>query len=425
MSDHNSNATGPDALTLETVSHEPEAAHEGNGKRKTGSELLAEVRAETDAKTKPKPGKKDKGKGKGKDKPESEPAVSEPAAAAKPAPAALISSWIGGKTPEGTEETLPRKQLILDPRLQHRKELQDTKEGGAVERYAEMMKDGAKFPRVRVVRNSDPSGKGELWVIDGFQRTGAYEVNKTTEIPCVVYEGTFGDALYLSLASNGENSVLPRTKEDIRRSIFVLMDNAALWAQVAATAKGNGGLNRVVASACNCSVGATVLAFTARGYKVKGDKLVPVPKEAPAPASSSIGTADAPAVAQEGATAAEVTPEQQKQVDTARFKEMSALDVADKVKQAKSGVRKMAALVASLVADPVTGDAVKEALAAAGLALAPEWDIERSEKGAEFFAGYAIMEHWPIVPALCNAIDDAAAAHEWARQGAESIPGTV
>lgn len=376
---------------------------DGNGKPveteapKGAGALLKEVQSET-PKGKPKPKKGGKAAPLSK---EEEAAIMEESKKNDPR---VTLDFVN--LPAPTLAIMPRKEAYLDRRLQHRSQLQDIRDGGAVEQYAQAMKDGAKFPPVEAVLDvSDTSDKGTYWVWDGFQRVGAYGLAGIKEIPVNVRPGTFADALMLSLRQNGENSVLPRTKDDARRAVFALLDNEAVLASVFAQSKGEGGFHRAASAACAVSIGTVKNALDDRGVKPSGGKLVkaakrPAPPVEPKPDGAlSAGAARQPEP---------VSAEEQAKADKDAFTKFQERTIDNQVAVAVQSAKRLAAVLASLVTDPKYGTAIRAALAPTPLATGPlganvaDFDTEAKEEGKGFFAYYAMLSNWPAINDVCE-----------------------
>lgn len=308
--------------------------------------------------------------------------------------------------PAPTLTILPRKEAFLDRRLQHRSQLQDIREGGAVDQYAQAMKDGAKFPPVEAVLDiSDTPDKGTYWVWDGFQRVGAYGLAGIKEIPVNVRPGTFADALMLSLRQNSENSVLPRTKDDARRAVFALLDNEAVLASVFAQSKGEGGFHRAASAACGVSIGTVKNALDDRGVKPSGGKLVKAAKKPAPPADPKPDGALSAGAARQPDP---VSPEEQAKADKDAFTKFQERTIDNQVAVAVQSAKRLAAVLASLVTDPKYGKTIRAALAPTPLATGPlganvaDFDTEAKEEGKGFFAYYAMLSNWPAINDVCE-----------------------
>lgn len=376
--------------------------------------LLREVK-EGD-KTNPNPKGKAKGKGKAKVK-AAKPAEKD--AAAKPEAVKPMLNWL--KLPAPTLETVKVKDVFRDKRLQHRNQLEDLSEGGAVEQYAEAKKGGKKLPAVKIVRDvSDTPDRGTLWLYDGFQRIGADILNKTKECEAEIIEGTYADALLLSLASNGENSVIPRTKDDARRSVFALLDTPEVLETVLKSGKGKGGAHRTIAKVCDCSTGTVTNALTARELKAKGDQLVkftpkPEPKAKPTPRP------DAALVPPTAPQESSLTATQQRKLDIETYQRLADADYENRLADAKKCAKRLAALYASFVSDPVHGSLVRESMEAYGFGFqAKEFDHRAKKDGKDFSPFHEMLELWPVVDNLCQMTEDAAKRIKAAKDKAQA-----
>ena len=85
--------------------------------------------------------------------------------------------------------------------------------------YAEKMKDGAKFPPVRVYNDGINS-----YLADGFHRYFAVKKLGKTAIDAVIVSGTLRDAILYSVSVNDEHG-LRRSNEDKRNSVMKLIED--------------------------------------------------------------------------------------------------------------------------------------------------------------------------------------------------------
>jgi hypothetical protein len=298
-------------------------------------------------------------------------------------------------------ETVPLDSLTFDRRLQHRAQLFDNSEGGAVDQYAEADKEDAKadkptrFPALRVVREKAEDGTVTNWVYDGFQRGEAFRYNKRKTVPIEFVEGTFDDAFILSLSSNSENSVLPRNKDDKRRSVYALLDNENATALAFKVGPKFGGVMKAIAAICGVSVGTVDNAMIDRGVKVKGDKIVSRGKSDRATPSGGgkggKGGAGAPTEPPK-----ELTEAEKKKLSDANFAAMRQAAYADRVNEGEKLIRRLGAIMASLVTDSVHAAEVKKIMRAQKLALDSEFDVRAEKQGADFTPYYEILELWPV-----------------------------
>lgn len=421
MSDTNT-ATATEAAKTQT-------APGANGKAKTSvAATLAEMKEE--GKTSPKPKKEGKAKTKGKAKAAGKTAETPAETGPNPNAPTLDPlkpvTWLKAKSAVG--------ELTEDRRLQHRKDMTDDKEGGAVDTYAEAYKEGKELPPVRyVLDTSDTKDKGTKWLVDGYQRKAALKKAKVKETNCEYVEGNFADALLLSLSANAENSVLPRTKDDARRSVFALLDNKDLLAAVLASCKaeyGSGerkGVHRVFADVCGCSTGTVANALAARGKKASGDKIVeaPVKKDDKPTNKKDKETSENPKnnAGDKPDISTPASPEEVKAADRAKFTELMKRPPEDLFSDMRKRVRGLAAIMGGLVLDEKTGAATAEALNASGFPFDNEYFDRARRDGANFAPYYEALEFWSFIEAATRMIDTAESAAKEASGAA--IPGTV
>lgn len=294
--------------------------------------------------------------------------------------------------------------LTFDRRLQHRAQLFDTSEGGAVAQYAEADAPDAKagkptrFPPLKVVREKVEDGTIVLWVYDGFQRGEAFRENKRKTVPIEVIDGTFRDAFILSLSSNSENSVLPRDRQDKRRSVKALVENEDSLALAFSVGKKTGGATAAMAQMCGVSVGTVQNALIDLGLQVKGDKLVkrPEPKEKAPPPADSTPTEPAD----------ELDEETKKKLADAAFAEMCRANALDRVRHLEKVNRQLGAAMAALVTDTALGADVKKVLRTHKIGLDADFDVRAQQQGPEFSPYYEILELWAPVQKIGALIAD-------------------
>lgn len=374
---------------------------------------------------KPKKADKPAPKKEGK-KPAPKPAAKKPEKAdpkkpAAPAVKAPAVRFVKAVTGAGSLESLDPESLVFDGRLQHRSKLIDTQ---TVEAYAEAGSEGATFPPLKVIREKG-AGKDKaetLYVFDGFQRGAAYKHRGVKRVPCEVWEGTFEDAFILSLKSNSDNSVLPRTGDDKMRSVVALIENKDALSVVMAQAAKMGGGTKAIAAACGCSAAWVHEALDRRGLKVSGDKVVKKPAPKPAAEAGSVVAGDveaAPAVADATLTAGAivpaepepvaavqpVTPEQQKAANLAAFAAQKSRAYIDRVKEGLSLVKRLGVILATLATDEANGEEVVNLLAMYDIGIAGEFSVKAKEQGDQFEGYFEIIEHWPVAEKLTSVLN--------------------
>lgn len=111
---------------------------------------------------------------------------------------------------------LPITEIISDPRYQMRENMNED----VIVDYAEKLRDGEKFPPVRVFKIN-----GEYYLVDGFHRLEAYKRNGITEIEVIVLEGNEREALLCAVGANN-NHGLHRTNKDKRKAVKTLLQDS-------------------------------------------------------------------------------------------------------------------------------------------------------------------------------------------------------
>lgn len=106
-------------------------------------------------------------------------------------------------------QTLKIKDIRRDPALQPRAALSED----VAQDYADDMKAGKVFPPGLVYDDGDVR-----WLVDGWHRVRAVEINQGTEFEFVVRKGNRRDALQHSLGINDKHG-LRRSNEDKRRAV--------------------------------------------------------------------------------------------------------------------------------------------------------------------------------------------------------------
>ena len=108
---------------------------------------------------------------------------------------------------------IPLSQIIADPALQHRLEVNQS----LISEYAEAMKEGASFPPMKAVQDKD----GTIWLYSGFQRLQAAQQAELNTFSVEIKPGTRRDAWVASLGENHDHGAR-RTRADLYNAI----DNA-------------------------------------------------------------------------------------------------------------------------------------------------------------------------------------------------------
>lgn len=104
--------------------------------------------------------------------------------------------------------------IRIDGDTQPREELDQD----MVAEYAELMRDGIKFPPVKVFFDGS-----SYWLVDGFHRYFATKSNGFVSIEAEVKEGTLRDAQLESMTANSKQHGKPATAKDKRRSVFRML----------------------------------------------------------------------------------------------------------------------------------------------------------------------------------------------------------
>ena len=101
--------------------------------------------------------------------------------------------------------------IRIDGDTQPREELDQE----MVAEYAELMRDGVKFPPVKVFFDGS-----NYWLVDGFHRYFATKSNGFVSLEADVSEGTQREAQLQSMTANSKQHGKPATAKDKRRSVF-------------------------------------------------------------------------------------------------------------------------------------------------------------------------------------------------------------
>jgi hypothetical protein len=168
---------------------------------------------------------------------------------------------------KSTREWVPLDRLVRAAGLQMRADLPDGfSDPATVERYYEAILDGDAFPPLEAVFDGE-----RYWLFDGFQRAAALERAGRGSAECLVFPGTYQDAVLRALSANSLHG-LTRTPNDCRRAINALLDSSELLDRV--LARGEGGVHRILASTCGVSKSLVVKVLEQRQLRVLGGKLV-------------------------------------------------------------------------------------------------------------------------------------------------------
>ena len=134
---------------------------------------------------------------------------------------------VEGDTPVPQTSTVPRRPVaavainLIDRSTQVR-----NANAEVVTEYARLIEEGAEFPPIDVCLDSGANGEQTFYLVDGQHRLLAHLELGRHEILCAVRPGTLRHAKWAASASNTTHG-LTRSKEDKRRQVMVLMDDAA------------------------------------------------------------------------------------------------------------------------------------------------------------------------------------------------------
>jgi hypothetical protein len=174
---------------------------------------------------------------------------------------------VAGTKPK--REWVPLDRLVRDPALQMRASLPDgLTDAATVERYREAMQEGEEFPPLEVVSDGQ-----SYWLFDGFQRAAAVELAGKGSAECLIFSGTYQDALLRAISANARHG-LTRTISDCRRALMTLIDTPELLQKVLAQAKDQGGVHLALATTCCISKGLVYKVLEDRNLRAVGGKLV-------------------------------------------------------------------------------------------------------------------------------------------------------
>ena len=113
----------------------------------------------------------------------------------------------------GDSMKLVLSQIRIDGGTQSRIEINNE----VVSEYADLIKNGAKFPPVDVFFDGV-----DYWLVDGFHRYHAHQSSGLSEIDVVIKNGTLHDARYYSAGVNKSHG-LRRTNADKRKSVALAL----------------------------------------------------------------------------------------------------------------------------------------------------------------------------------------------------------
>jgi hypothetical protein len=112
-----------------------------------------------------------------------------------------------------TPELIAVAQLVRDEAIQPRL---DT-DSATVLKYRELMREGASFPPIEVVRTPD----GELLLVDGWHRIEAAEREGFTKLYAHVWSGDRNDAIEFAARCNARHGK-PRSEDDLKKVVEML-----------------------------------------------------------------------------------------------------------------------------------------------------------------------------------------------------------
>ena len=115
--------------------------------------------------------------------------------------------------------------IRIDGDTQPREELDQE----MVVEYAELMRDGIKFPPVKVFFDGS-----NYWLVDGFHRYFATKSNGSVSIEAEIKEGTQREAQLQSMTANSTQRGKPPTAKDKRRSAIRMIRDAE-WGELSNT----------------------------------------------------------------------------------------------------------------------------------------------------------------------------------------------
>lgn len=118
-----------------------------------------------------------------------------------------------------TLEAIAVAEIHLGPETQTRAATNTA----VVERYAEAMRSGAKFPPL-VVFIDGANAESLTYLADGFHRLLAYKSIGATHVECNVHGGGRREAIAYALSANNDHG-LPLTLADKKRKLQIIMDD--------------------------------------------------------------------------------------------------------------------------------------------------------------------------------------------------------
>ena len=335
-------------------------------------------------------------------------------APAKPTPAPKATDLKA--LPKGEQRELPLSKVPIDEQYQMRCMLFDEHH---VAKLEEAYRDGEEIEPVRVVELLT----GDFILYDGFQRRTAAERAKKKTINAIVTPGTRDDAFFYAMRCDTAKA-LPRTREDCRRTVLKAINTPDVYCRIKASAEKYGGLNRALAAATSTSKGTVANVLKASGLVIKrgeilkegeGAKRVAKKKAkakedlglfAPMPDTSKTKAAGLPDTFDEFQ---KLPAAEQKKINASALAAMSANVYADRVKEAQSIVRRLGAIVVTLLLDKKNGERVRGLFKKSGLPIGKSWDYKPGSK-EEGEAYYALLEDWPTLRDMAGVFRELAPA---------------
>jgi transposase-like protein len=170
--------------------------------------------------------------------------------------------------PKPRRERLRVESLKPNPQLQHR-HCADGKtfDEKHVVNLLELYESGVEFGALEVVEEKVKNKEPLYHIIDGMNR---HEVYRRAEVPsaeCLIYPGTFADALLWSLASNSEQKKA-RTPEECWDIFKKLIDSKSMLAAVIEERSKHNGTERAIAHATGLGHGTIGVYLRRAGFRV-------------------------------------------------------------------------------------------------------------------------------------------------------------
>jgi hypothetical protein len=157
-----------------------------------------------------------------------------------------------------------------------------------VEEYAEALRGDAEFPPLVVFFD----GK-DHWLADGFHRLEAYKQLGYIEVPVDLRKGSKRDAILFSVGANARHG-LPRTNEDKRRAVMVLLKDPEWGKKSDRWIAESAAVGKTLVLRLRAEHSGTGLGDQLSGREGKDGKVRKLPerKDAPEPAAPPVGRDD-------------------------------------------------------------------------------------------------------------------------------------